>query len=122
MSVCKVPTAFKFPACFIAKIQARNIPGQHWLAFYNDAKGTCYFFDSFWRSPNYYNFKTYIQKTARKNSDSNNRIQGDSYICGLNCVFYLLFKARDQEKIFFSKFTINLNKNDKYIIDNIKQY
>ena len=117
----EVPTAFKFPTCFIVNTHARNRPGQHWLAFYYDAKGTCYFFDSYGRSPNYYNFKSYIQRTAKKCYYNDNRIQGDSYICGLYCVFYLLFKARNQEKIFFSKFTKNLDKNDKYILKNIKQ-
>ena len=118
----EVPTAFKFPACFIANTQARNRPGQHWLAFYYDSKGTCYFFDSYGRTPNYYNFKSYIQRTAKKCYYTNKRIQGDSYICGLYCVFYLLFKARNKEKIFFSKFTKSLKKNDEYILDNIKQY
>ena len=39
----EVPTEFKFPACFIANTHTRNKPGQHWLAFFYDAKGTCFF-------------------------------------------------------------------------------
>ena len=116
----EVPTKFKLPACFIANTQSRNKPGQHWLAFYYDVKGNCYFFDSYGRSPIYYNFENYIEKTAKSCYYSDNRIQGYSYICGLYCIFYLLFKARNKEKLFFSKFTKNLNKNDKYILNNIK--
>ena len=36
----EVPAALKFPECFIVITQARNIPGQHLLAFYYDAKET----------------------------------------------------------------------------------
>ena len=43
----EVPTAFKFPACFIVNTHARNRTGQYWIAFYYDNKGTCYFFDSY---------------------------------------------------------------------------
>ena len=116
----EVTTKFKLPARFIANTQSRNKPGQHWLAFYYDFKGNCYFFDSYGRSPIYYNFENYIEKTAKSCYYSDNRIQGYSYICGLYCIFYLLFKARNKEKLFFSKFTKNLNKNDKYILNNIK--
>ena len=90
------------------------------VSIFYDSKGTYYSFDSDGRSPNYYNFRHYIENTAKKCYHSNNRIQGYSYLCGLYCVFYLLLKARNQEKIFFSKFTENLNKNDKYILNNIK--
>jgi len=116
----EVPTKFNLPACFIANTHCRNKPGQHWLAFYYDNKGNCYFFDSYGRSPLYYNFENYIKKTAKSCYYSNNRIQGYSYICGLYCIFFLLFKARNKEKLFFSKFTKNLNKNDRYILNNIK--
>ena len=84
------PTKFKLPACFIANTHSRNKPRQHWKAFYYDSKGMCYFFDSYGRSPNYYNFKHYIENTAKKCYYSNNRIQGYSYLCGLYCVFYIL--------------------------------
>ena len=116
----EIPKNINYPACFVMNTENRNKPGQHWLAFYYDSKGTCYFFDSYGRSPDYYNFKTYIERTAKKCFFSDNRIQGHSYFCGYYCVFYLLFKARNQEKIFFSKLTKNLNKNDKYIATNIK--
>ena len=62
----------------------------------------------------------YIEKPAKKCYISENRIQGHSYFCGLYGVFLLLFKARNQEKKFFSKFTKNLAKNDEYIADNLK--
>ena len=74
----EVPTKFKLPACFIANTQSRNKPGQHWLAFYYDVKGNCYFFDSYGRSPVYYNFENYIEKTAKSCYYSDNRIQGYS--------------------------------------------
>ena len=97
----EVPTEFKFPACFIVNTHARNKPGQHWLAFYYDSKGTCYFFDSYGRSPDYYNFKTYIERTAKKCFFSDNRIQGHSYFCGYYCVFIYYLKHAIKKKYFF---------------------
>ena len=94
----EVTVKYKYLACFIANTHARNKPGQHWLAFFNDVKGTCYFFDSYGRWPNYYNFRKYIEKTAKLCYYSDNRFQGHSYFCGLYCVSFLLFKARYQEK------------------------
>ena len=56
----ELPKKFNLPACFIANTQPRNQPGEHWLAFYYDAKGICYFFDSYGQTPYYYGFKNYI--------------------------------------------------------------
>ena len=116
----EIPLSFQLPACFIVNTQARNKPGQHWLAFYYDSKGICYFFDSYGRSPNYYNFKNYIKRTAKKYYFNKIKIQGDSYLCGLYSIFYLLFKARNQENKFFSKFSKNTKKNDEFMINHLK--
>ena len=111
----EVPDRVKYPSCFIVNTHPRNKPGQHWLAFYYDKNKTCFFFDSYGRSPDYYNFKQYIEKNSIKCYYNRQRIQGQSYFCGLYCILFLLFKARNKEKIFFKKFTRNLRKNDQFI-------
>ena len=84
----ELPNKIEYPACFIANTHTRQEPGQHWLAFYNDKKGICYFFDSYGRSPIYYKFREYIEKTSKKCLFNKQRIQGQSHFCGLYSIFF----------------------------------
>ena len=118
----EIPAKLSYPCCFVVNTHPRSFPGQHWLAFYYDDNGMCEFFDSYGHSPKYFNFINYIKKTANKCRYNSKRIQGQSYLCGFYCILYLLFRARNHEKKFLNKFTSDLNKNDRYILSNIKKY
>ena len=118
----ELPKKIEYPACFIANTHTRQEPGQHWLAFYYDKKGICYFFDSYGRSPIYYKFREYIENTSNKCIYNKQRIQGQSHFCGLYCIFFLLFKVRNKERIFFNKFTKNYAKNDNFIQESLTKY
>ena len=118
----EIPTKFTTPCCFVVNTHPRSLPGQHWLAFYYNDNKMCEFFDSYGHSPKYFNFINFIKKTANKCRYNSKRIQGQSYLCGFYCILYLLFRARNQERKFFNKFSNNLDENDKYILSNIRKF
>lgn len=110
------------PACFILNTHVRTKPGEHWLAVYIDEENKLEFFDSYGRAPDLYKLTNYLNNLSKDVSYNRQRIQGNSQFCGLYCLLFLLFRARNKEKKFFSSFTNNYKKNDKFIIDQIKNY
>ena len=116
------PLNFDYPASFIINTEPRTKHGQHWLAFYYDKKGYCYFFDSYGKHPSFYKLLTYINQTSIKWTYNKQRVQGMSPYCGFYCVLFLLFMVRKKLDHFFSKFTKNWTENDNFILNNLKKF
>ena len=116
------PLFINFPSSFILNTEPRAKNGQHWLAFYYDKKGYCYFFDSYGKHPSYYKLEKYINKTSKRWTYNKQRIQGLSSYCGLYCVLFLLFMVHKKSQQFFLKFTNNLIENDNFLLNNLKKY
>ncbi len=116
------PMNFEYPASFILNTEPRSKNGQHWLAFYYDKKGFCYFFDSYGKPPSYYKLQTFINNTSVKWTYNKQRIQGMSPYCGLYCVLFLLFMVRKKLNHYFSKFSNNWIQNDNFILNNLKKF
>jgi hypothetical protein len=72
---------------FIVNTQGAHLPGEHWVAFWEN-NGKLEFFDSFGQKPTYYGFqstKTY-NTVVLQSPDSNT--------CGLYALFYVMCKSR----------------------------
>jgi hypothetical protein len=118
----ELPSQPPFPSCFIINTDPRSKPGAHWLAVYYNERGYCDFFDSYGQPPDYFNLEKYINKTSRGWSFNRKRIQGDSDLCGVYAILFLIFRARDQLPIFYKQFSNNYSKNDKVIMDYLTNY
>lgn len=118
----ELPTKPKHPSCFILNTDPRNKPGKHWLAFYYNQNGDCDFFDSYGKSPEYFNLEEYISKTSNNWTWNKRRLQGNSNFCGFYCVLFLLYKTRNKILNFFNEFYLNYTKNDKKILNLIKEF
>lgn len=101
-------------------VNSQNDYGAHWLLFSVNKSGKNIFFDSFGKTPDYYNFKI-----AEKNWEMLNfRCQSlDSQICGLYCIFVAFWICMDKTLNhiavkFLSK--EDLKQNDALIIQFIK--
>ena len=97
-----------------------NEIGTHWMCLYQEAN-TLELFDSFGNPPNFYNLK---DKLPHSNifTYTDRRLQGDSEVCGVYCMYYLFYKSRGfpTSKIVNDLFSIDYNQNDRYLIDQIK--
>ena len=116
----ELPKPKKYPACFVFNSKPREHEGEHWLAMFIDSDGTIDFFDSYAYSPNFYKLQPYLD-TFTKWTRNEKRIQGLSEFCGLYCIYFLLFKARNKQKHFFSKFSNDLFNNDKILLNYLKK-
>jgi hypothetical protein len=83
--------------------------------FFSSRSGMCFFFDSYAFPPSFYRLEAYIQRSSNFWDFNRQRIQGSSEFCGYYAIIFLLFKARNQERDFFSQFKTNLDYNDKEI-------
>ena len=118
----ELPQNFSYPACFVLNTEDRTKSGEHWLAIHYNENGYCNFFDSYGLPPAYYKLETYLKKTSSRWTWNMKRVQGLSQYCGFYCVFYLLLKCRGRSDEFFEKFNSNLNQNDTFISNQIKNF
>ena len=97
-----------------------NEIGTHWMCLYQEAN-TLELFDSFGNPPNFYNL---MGKLPHSNifTYTDRRLQGDSAVCGVYCMYYLFYKSRGfpTSKIVDDLFSIDYDQNDRYLIDYIK--
>ncbi len=117
----ELPSKVNYPSCFVLNTETRDKEGKHWIAIHYDENGTCYFFDSYGLPPSYYNMEQYIKKTSTKFTWNMKRLQGQLPYCGFYCIFFLLFKTRNNLNDFFKKFNTNLIENDIYIFKEINK-
>jgi hypothetical protein len=118
----ELPVRPPYPSCFIINTDPRSKPGEHWLAVYYNRNGYVDFFDSYGHSPAFFNLENYLNKTSTGWSFNKRRIQGDSELCGLYAILFLIFRARDKSDFFFKQFSNNYEKNDKILYDQLKIY
>ena len=111
----ELPDQVVYPSCYIINTKPRNHHGEHWLAIFYDQNGDAEFFDSYGHHPNYFNFKSFLDRTSRSWSYNKKRIQGLSSYCGYYCLLYLLLRARNNSRLFFSYFNNNSLLNDKKV-------
>jgi hypothetical protein len=90
--------------------------------FFFSSAGVCSFQDSYAYPPSFYRLESYLQKTSIHWSFNRQRIQGHSDYCGYYAALFLLFKARNDERKFFSQFKTNVDYNDKLIQKLIKEF
>lgn len=96
--------------CFIANTDPHHKAGQHWVAYYY-TKTHVYFFDSYGRPPWKPPFERLMKHRKYKKYFSK-RIQGNGYVCGYYCLFFILGMIKDWD---FNKFGNDLNANDVYV-------
>ena len=95
---------------FIANTDASNKPGQHWVAFVCK-EGKIIFFDSYRKSPSYYNSHwSDFDSWTRNEVDIQ---QDESDVCGDYCIFFL--------KFVFSDVDFSLSKLHRYFDSNEKE-
>ena len=99
-----------------------NLPGKHWLSLYQNSDDVLEIFDSFGKPPSAYKMNDKLPASSvyiynRK------QLQGwSSAVCGVYCLFYLYYKARDfpVDKIINSGFSNDYNQNDCNVVEYVK--
>ena len=92
------------------------------MLFYFDGGGRAEFFDSYGKSPEYYNeqFVTCLQRNSVVQSYNSEKLQNDSSnVCGQYCLFYLIHRLRNRSMYSILKLFENIDFNDQYVYDYI---
>ena len=118
----ELPDIKKLPACFILNTENRSQAGEHWLAFYYNKHGIAYFFDSYGKSPAFFQLENYLNKTSIEWIHNRKRLQGKSQYCGIYCLLFLSYCSRQQTRNFFALFSDNFDLNDKKITFNLMKH
>ena len=112
----------------IANTDDSRKPGSHWIAFYfNHQNKTGEFWDSLGQKPSYYNryFEPFLKRHCKTYSINTRVIQSPtSTVCGLYCLYYLLFKCKTKSSLSELSFQFgnNLIANDLFVHQFISQY
>ena len=95
--------------------------GTHWLCLYQNSDDQLEMFDSTGRTPSAYDLGGKLPYT-KIYSYSARRLQGNSDVCGVYCMYYLFYKSRHfpMSKIVNDLFSLDYNQNDEYLIDCVK--
>jgi hypothetical protein len=118
----ELPEDINYPSCFVINTKPRSHRGEHWLGFFYNKKGVAYFFDSYGLDPAFYGFENFLKETSTSWTFNKQRIQGFSSYCGYYTVLFLLFRARNKTKIFFSYFNKNFELNDRKVTMLINEF
>jgi hypothetical protein len=91
----QLPIIKSYPASFVINTDPSYKEGEHWLGFYFDRNKTCYFFDSFGNSPEYFNLGKYTKTFSNSVEYNEDQIQGFfTNTCGHYVVFFILMINR----------------------------
>jgi hypothetical protein len=111
----ELPSKVTFPSAYIINNKNNNHPGEHWIAFFYDAKGNVDFFDSFARGPSAYGLTKYLFKTSKSINCNKIRLQSFfSEYCGYHAIYFILLRSRNIplsliENFFYDKKDVNIN-------------
>lgn len=113
-------TIHRFPCGFIANTDNYSKPGMHWCGFYFDRPGHGEFFDSYGKTPSYYNsyFSRWLNEHSKHVSVCKKQVQSNnSSVCGLYCLFYLHQRliGHSLNQILNMFDPVNLHRNDYFI-------
>ena len=87
----QLPSIKYYPVSFVINTDPSYKVGEHWLGFFFDRDKTCYFFDSFGNSPEYFNLGKYTKRFANSVEYNDDQIQGFfTNTCGHYVVFFIL--------------------------------
>ena len=50
----RLPRIIRYPSAYVVNTDNHDKGGEHWIALFYDSNGYCTFFDSFGRSPTFY--------------------------------------------------------------------
>ena len=91
----QLPSIKYYPVSFVINTDPSYKVGEHWLGFIFDRDKTCYFFDSFGNSPEYFNLGKYTKRFANSVEYNDDQIQGFfTNTCGHYVVFFILMINR----------------------------
>lgn len=116
-----------YPAAFVVNTDPSHKPGTHWVSFYFNANGNGDFFDSYGKTPEFYNdeFKVFLDNNTGKWKYNKKQLQHiSSVVCGQYVVYYLIMKCRpnvDGSKI-MSVFTKDKTFNDWFVKTFVNTY
>jgi len=110
-----------YPCGFIANTDSKDLPGQHWVAFYFPSQARGEFFDSYGNPPAFYDrgFERFLQGNCREWMYNQKTLQSvTTAVCGEYCVYYLLHRARGVSmKAIVKRFRDSLINNDKDVYE-----
>lgn len=119
-----LPSKLPFKPCgLIINTHGAYQPGEHWLAMYFDAYGNGELFDSYGITSISSVFGQFLRKHSKHAFIHDRWLQSmDTSVCGMYCIYYLYFKCRGSSYTeMFSKFDINLPRNDAFICNFIRR-
>lgn len=101
------------PVALVYNFDPVGQPGSHWVALYSNGKRSLEYFDSYGLPP-IHSFMFPSYKVIKYNKK---RLQGQSQVCGLYCIYYILEKARNKsiKQIVKSFDPRNFCINDSYV-------
>lgn len=107
-----------YPAMVIMNTGLSTSPGEHWVILIIERGGLCYFFDSFARSPEFYQLLNTSLKHCEIIKYNTRQVQQNgSDVCGHHCIFFAMYYARGNSPKFIleRKYKSNLAQNDHMV-------
>jgi len=116
-----IPEQLQSGQSLIFNASDSNEIGTHWLCLYQNSNDTLEMFDSGGRSPSAYDLDGKLPR-AKFFTYNDRRLQGNSDVCGVYCMYYLFYKSRHfpMSKIVNDLFSLDYNQNDEYLVDCVK--
>ncbi len=109
----------------IANTDSSDKPGEHWCAFYFVGDGRAEFFDSYGRSPSFYDsrFTECLRDNSRTWSYNTELLQNEiSDVCGQFCLYFLIHRLRGRSMVDIVRQFDKLDFNDQYVYDTFSKY
>lgn len=120
-------TITSYPFFLCVNLDESDKEGSHWVGIYIARRGAeLEFFDSYGNSISSYisHFNDFARRNNLRVIESHQTLQGPgSYVCGHYVIMYMYFRLKGcGRRIFYAKFSNNLQKNDKIVFEFVKKF
>ena len=111
-----LPSKAKKPFVLVCNTDAKNLPGEHWIAIYIGEDDRGEFFDSFGREPGE-PFSSFLNKHLKYWIYNDKHLQSiTSSFCGHYCCFYCFYRSKGFDLIsIINMFGTNVLVNDSLV-------
>jgi hypothetical protein len=118
-----LPHVKRYPAVFVLNTAPFLSSGEHWCVVCMMSKGSCYFFDSFGKSPEAYGLGRLLQGRCVKLQYNTRTVQSETAkTCGHHCIYFIKhFCYGMHPELIIDSYSDSTRKNDNLVYDYVRR-